>query len=151
MDYVSDPSLPVPQRIGDAERDQAVEFLREHLAQGRIDQTEFDERLDVALTARFADDLEPLFSDLPAPKPGRPEISPIRPVPPSQVAARSEPTVPARNGAMVALGTLAALAWPLAIMAMILLPAAGHAFWFIFLVPLLMSGAFGRYRGGHRR
>jgi hypothetical protein len=41
----------VPQRIGDAERDRAAEYLREHLAAGRLELEEFDDRLSSALTA----------------------------------------------------------------------------------------------------
>ena len=146
-------SQPVPQRIGDVERDEAVEHLREHLAQGRIDQTEFDQRLDVALTARYADDLIPLFADLPAPKPG--EAGSTVAVPAESTPITNTPTpatavVPDRT-AMV-LGTLAAMAWPIAIVAMITLNSVGiHSFWFLWLLPLFMTGAFGRYRGGHRR
>jgi hypothetical protein len=39
-----------PLRIGDAERSQAAELLSEHMAEGRLTQLEFDERLNVALT-----------------------------------------------------------------------------------------------------
>jgi hypothetical protein len=60
------PSLP---RIGDAERDRAVGFLQEHMAQGRLDHDEFDERLTRALGARTEADLQPLFADLPEPRP----------------------------------------------------------------------------------
>jgi hypothetical protein len=56
-------------RIGDQERDQAAECLREHMASGRLDAAEFDERLGAALSARYATDLEPLFGDLPLPHP----------------------------------------------------------------------------------
>lgn len=77
-------SEALPQRIGDADRDQAANCLREHLAQGRLSSEEFDERLSSALSAKTAADLEPLFADLPDPRPsslGRsPEMqSPIQP------------------------------------------------------------------------
>ena len=62
---------PVPQRIGDAERDRAVELLREHHAVGRLTAEEFDERLGTALSARTSLDLDPLFADLPGPRPGQ--------------------------------------------------------------------------------
>lgn len=57
---------PVPQRIGDADRDRAAERLREALAEGRLDTPEFEERLERALSAKTQADLEPLFIDLPA-------------------------------------------------------------------------------------
>jgi hypothetical protein len=54
-----------PVRIGDVERDRAVSALGDHFAAGRLTQEEFDERVDVAIRARFDRDLEPLFADLP--------------------------------------------------------------------------------------
>lgn len=60
----------VPTRIGDAERDQATSLLTDHLVAGRLTQPEFDERVSAALNARTADELKPLFTDLPRPKPG---------------------------------------------------------------------------------
>lgn len=54
-----------PVRIGDAERDQAVSLLSDHFVAGRLTQTEFEERSEQATRARYADDLAPLFDDLP--------------------------------------------------------------------------------------
>jgi hypothetical protein len=73
-------------RIGDAERDQAVSELSDHFVAGRLTQVEFEERSDLATRARYADDLRPLFADLPDPDarmPVRRSWSPgNRPVPP---------------------------------------------------------------------
>jgi hypothetical protein len=63
------PTPAGPVRIGDAERDHAIASLGEHFAAGRLTQEEFDERVEVALKARFEADLEPLFADLPRPEP----------------------------------------------------------------------------------
>lgn len=52
-------------RIGDAERDKAIERLRAHHAAGRLDIIEFDDRMELALNARTAGDLIALFKDLP--------------------------------------------------------------------------------------
>ena len=68
---VTEQGQPRPQRIGDAERDRAAELLREHMAQGRLTAEEFDERIEAALTAKVASDLDPLFTDLPGPRPGQ--------------------------------------------------------------------------------
>src|SRR5918992_6146162 len=64
----------VPVRIGDAERDRAVSDLGDHFAAGRLTREEFDDRVDQAMAARFASDLQPLFVDLPRaePVPSRP-------------------------------------------------------------------------------
>ncbi len=64
-----------PVRIGDAERDEALDTLGDHFAAGRLTREEFDERSETAMGARFDSDLEPIFRDLPArPRPdaGRP-------------------------------------------------------------------------------
>lgn len=61
------PARTGPLRIGDAERDQAVAVLSEHFVAGRLTQDEFEERSDQATRARYADDLAPLFADLPEP------------------------------------------------------------------------------------
>jgi hypothetical protein len=53
-------------RIGDAERDQAVSLLSDHFVAGRLTQAEFEERSEVVTRARYSDDLEPLFDDLPS-------------------------------------------------------------------------------------
>jgi hypothetical protein len=61
----SRPTHRVPIRIGDAERDRAIAALGDHFAAGRLTADEFDQRVDQALKARFNEDLEPLFADLP--------------------------------------------------------------------------------------
>lgn len=53
-------------RIGDTERDAAASALGDHFAAGRLTRDEFDERLELAWAAKSADDLDPLFVDLPS-------------------------------------------------------------------------------------
>lgn len=54
-------------RIGDAEREAAIEKLGEHLASGYIDVDEYTERSGTAAAARIGADLDKLFTDLPGP------------------------------------------------------------------------------------
>ena len=61
----SQPSQKTQIRIGDAERDRAVAALGDHFAAGRLTNEEFEQRMEQAIKARFNDDLEPLFVDLP--------------------------------------------------------------------------------------
>ena len=61
----SKPAQKTPVRIGDAERDRAINDLGDHFAAGRLSTEEFEERVDQAIRARFNDELEPLFVDLP--------------------------------------------------------------------------------------
>jgi hypothetical protein len=55
-------------RIGDAERNAAVERLRGHAAAGRLTLDELDERLGQALAARTRADLAVVEHDLPRPR-----------------------------------------------------------------------------------
>lgn len=59
-------------RASDAERDEAVQTLAAHYADGRLDQTEFDQRSDAALAAVTREQLRRLFTDLPAREPAQP-------------------------------------------------------------------------------
>jgi hypothetical protein len=56
-------------RISDAEREEAVSTLGEHLTTGRLELSEFEERCGQAAIARTRGELEELFTDLPAPHP----------------------------------------------------------------------------------
>jgi Domain of unknown function (DUF1707) len=60
----ADPPSSPALRASDADRDRVIEVLRAAVADGRLDQAEFDERLDAALTARTMDALAPLTADL---------------------------------------------------------------------------------------
>ena len=53
-------------RASDAERDHAVEALRGHAADGRLDLAELEERVATALEARTQGELAELTADLPA-------------------------------------------------------------------------------------
>ena len=53
------------ERIGDADREQAVELLREHHMAGRLTSAEFEERVDLAHGAITRGDLADIQRDLP--------------------------------------------------------------------------------------
>ncbi|MFI8945014.1 DUF1707 domain-containing protein [Streptomyces sp. NPDC053750] len=53
-------------RASDADRERVAEVLRDALAEGRLDMTEFEERLDATYSARTYGELEPITRDLPA-------------------------------------------------------------------------------------
>ena len=67
-------------RVSDAEREQAVVVLREHLLAGRLTLDEFSERVEAALRARVGGDLVRVQEDLPAVAPAvtRPRRRPAR-------------------------------------------------------------------------
>ncbi|MGO8862720.1 MAG: DUF1707 domain-containing protein [Acidimicrobiales bacterium] len=52
-------------RVSDSERNEVADKLSRHFADGRLDQGEFKERLDAAMSAKTQGDLAGLFDDLP--------------------------------------------------------------------------------------
>ncbi|WP_233427842.1 DUF1707 SHOCT-like domain-containing protein [Actinokineospora spheciospongiae] len=60
---------PSGMRVGNAEREDALRLLGEHMSAGRLDVDEYGERTARVTTAKTRGELVALFSDLPAPKP----------------------------------------------------------------------------------
>jgi hypothetical protein len=56
---------PTNLRVSDAERNEVADRLSRHFAEGRLDESEFKERLDAAMSAKTQGDLRGLFDDLP--------------------------------------------------------------------------------------
>src|SRR5215471_15148822 len=67
MSELSGPADRGRMRVGDADREQAANVLREAAAQGRLSMDELDERLELAYAAKTYADLEPVTGDLPKP------------------------------------------------------------------------------------
>lgn len=138
---------PVPQRIGDVERDRAADLLREHLALGRLTAEEFDDRLGRALSARTSADLDPLFSDLPGPRPGQ-TVTTTQPL--GTAPWQHDDTAPAparapRCPGLPASGGLIGMLWlvvPLAIT--FALPGGWGRFWWLIFLPLVVSMVLGK-------
>ncbi|MDA8437688.1 MAG: DUF1707 domain-containing protein [Propionibacterium sp.] len=124
----------VPLRIGDADRDRAVERLRAAMAEGRLTYDEFDERLGVALGAKYESDLEPLFADLP----------PVEePNPAASSTSRSLQLGPFESGDQLSVRHYVArrnrfygAVWP---MALFLMVASGFRLWWLVLVPIVLG------------
>ena len=147
-------SDPSNLRIGDAERNSAMDALGEHLSSGRIDLDEFGTRSAQVTQARTVADLRALFVDLPAPHPTLPGPVPTpRPVVQpdrrdrSDVARRDDDRTPGQrmaSAAIAASGIIAAILF-----------FALHLPWYIFLLPALIgvvtSAAYGGGRDGGRR
>jgi hypothetical protein len=132
-------------RISNAERDAAVETLGEHLATGRLELGEYEERCGVAVAARTRGDLEALFTDLPAPHPdlssATPPVNPIQRtgqlVKPSTKKNELQAT-PASNALEVVAGLTLIFGIPGAILLTIL---AGQ--WWVFIpvgIVLIVAG-----------
>jgi hypothetical protein len=77
-----DPSALAPQtRVSDQDRDAVVQRLQSAFVEGRLDDTEFDERTRAALAARTAADLTGLYADLPDAAGPPPALAPAGPGP----------------------------------------------------------------------
>jgi hypothetical protein len=78
------PTISASPRASHADRNVIAEQLRDAFADGRLDEDEFDVRIQAALSARTRADLEPLLADLlpaggPAPVPAAGPVVPVRP------------------------------------------------------------------------
>ena len=143
-----------PLRIGDDERNKAVELLSEHLTDGRLTQTEFNDRLSIVLQARTADEIEQLFEDLPGPNPGRPdELESIEEQERRRAAelieqAKAQRRVQARVDPkwLAALGVASAVAWT----ACVVIYFSLYPDWKIFIVPLALTIALVKVKGSAR-
>jgi hypothetical protein len=123
-------------RIGDSEREAAVNALGEHYAAGRLTKEEFDERADAAWAARTRSGLWPLFDDLPHP------VSPP-PVPPPA----PQPVVgPGRTRTGWGVG---ARILPLLVVVVILMALTHLPVFLLLLVWLFWARTHGAW--GHRR
>jgi uncharacterized protein DUF1707 len=153
LDGMSEPAGPTgpdpiarrATRIGDAERDKAAEYLREHLAAGRLDAQEFDERLTKALSAKVASDLDALFTDLPEPRPSTSlsateafRAPPWQPQPPATPRSELAPTAPPQPPSTFSrtFAIVTAAAWALAI---VLCFVTGWQNWWILFIPIFLS------------
>lgn len=68
-------------RVGNDEREAAINALGERLSTGHLDTAEYTERVDAADRARTTADLDVLFADLPGPHQGQPRPVPAMPPP----------------------------------------------------------------------
>jgi hypothetical protein len=131
-------------RVSDADREQVTARLRDHYAEGRLTESELDERVSAALGAKTFGDLRQLMLDLPGPSPVPPQRPAQAPRPqwggPQRVFYRRGP----RLLPLVLLIALVAFlfhggVWMLAgIFQLVLL------FWLFTLVAGLLLGAFRR-------
>lgn len=126
-------------RLSDAERQEALDTLGEHLGTGRLDIDEFSDRSARAGAARTRGDLAPLFADLPAPHPS------VLRAPSSKAAVQPAPRLSVSE-------RLASSAVPIAaVVAILLYLTVARGFWLVFLLPGIIALLVGSARGGRRR
>ena len=139
-----------PIRIGDEERNKAVALLSDHLAEGRLTQSEFNDRLGLVLSAKTAADIEPVFADLPGPNPGRPadlvglEQQERREANELLAETRAERRVAKADPRLIAAVAVAVgVGWTAAVIVYFTL----YADWKIFIVPIALSIALVKLKG----
>ncbi|TVT01633.1 DUF1707 domain-containing protein [Amycolatopsis bartoniae] len=114
-------------RLSDAERDEAIETLSEHVRTGRLDIDEYGTRSAKVTAARMRSELVPLFEDLPEPRPRVLRAAPVAP---------GRPQPPARRFGVGAVPIAA-------IVAVLLFFTVARGIWLVFLIPLAVALVFG--------
>lgn len=105
-------------RLSDAERDEAIEALSEHVRTGRLDLDEFGARSAKASAAKTRRDLVPLFADLPTPRPAVLD-SPIKTAPARRLSSGVVPVA--------------------ALIAVVLFFTVARGLWLVFLLPAVAA------------
>jgi Domain of unknown function (DUF1707) len=116
-------------RVGTAERSEVADVLSQHYAEGRLDNLEFNERTEHAMTAKTRADLTTLLTDLPGHAPS--------------AAAPTRPRRRPRPGSVAVLVILAVLAFWAA--------SLPHAFWLLGVVIVWVAWRRHGGRSGHSR
>jgi hypothetical protein len=122
-------------RVSDAERAEVADRLAVHYSDGRLDRAEFDERVARAMSAKTRADLNGLFDDLPDLE-GRGDACGTGPAAGGGLSASggvSGPTTPHRIGRRHRGSVRPILG---AVLAIIILSVAWHAFFHLFYIPL---------------
>jgi TM2 domain-containing membrane protein YozV len=91
-----DPTDKDELRIGTQEREDAIRILGDHMAEGRLEVDEYEERVAKVAEAKTNGEIRPLFKDLPAPYPAFvvPPVQALPPMPPPMVPPRAVPVYP---------------------------------------------------------
>lgn len=124
---------PWDLRLSNAEREEAMDVLGEHVSTGRLDIDEFGSRSAKIGTAARVSDLIPLFADLPAPKP-------------AVLLANQAPVEPGRPAATAPQRMLTASAIPIAIVLAIALLFETHSIILALVLPAALALFLGRRR-----
>jgi hypothetical protein len=148
MRTVEESAAPSP-RIGNAEREAAQHALDAHLQAGRLDAEEYGERSGKVSVARTAEDLTPLFADLPEPHPsaGAPAPAPSTAASPPAAPADAKPG----GSALERIGPGIAAALPLIALVLFFVVPIANSWIFFLLIPIggiLFAGSRGRRRDG---
>jgi len=131
-------------RVSDAERNEVADELSRNYGEGRLDETEFNHRLDQAMQAKTRSDLTGLLDDLPSPLATLPGGRSGPPPAPRQLTQPDRPQRGRRRFRPVEL-----------ILFVIIAVILGHIVTHIFFTPWLLIAVLAflwlRYRPHHHR
>jgi hypothetical protein len=124
-------------RVGDAEREEALRALGDHMSAGRLDINEYGDRTAQVAASKTRGELAALFNDLPEP---RPKFAPPAKLPPPQAPAMP-PTAAAQRWKRRPLGQrLYSALVPLSfILAAGLFIFVTKSLWIVFLIPVAIT------------
>ena len=106
----------VEVRIGDAERDAAINRLQKHFELGHLTQEEFEDRSTLAFKAKLGSELKTLFRDMPK----------LQEAPPKDVPKRNSSGLDSR-GIITAVSSIPYWVWLMIVWTIILLgQLTGH-------------------------
>ena len=138
---VNDPEI----RVGDAEREEALRALGDHMSAGRLDIDEYGDRTARVAASKTRGDLLELFKDLPAPKPAfaGPPVAPPPPAQPLPAVAAPAPQHWSRSRhALRAYIAFIPVVWVIAVMLFFVVKVP-----FVFLLPIFVMIAGARIWG----
>ena len=135
-------------RAGDSDRQSVVDQLKKALDEGRLDLSEYDERLQKTYAAKTYEDLDGLLDDLPGTVPVRhSQVQPAQPAPPPVGAPVARPSA----GDHVArwLGPYGGVFAVCVLIWLITSVSAHHLtyFWPVWMLFPIILGVFGQWRG----
>lgn len=111
-------------RLSDAERNEAIETLSEHVRTGRLDIDEYGTRSAKVTEARTRTELARLFEDLPEPHP----------------SVLKKPFPVPQNRALPPVRRFRAGVVPIAlVVAMVLFLTVARGLWLVFLIPVVVA------------
>ena len=137
-------------RAGDSDRQAVVDQLKKALEEGRLDLSEYDERLQKTYAAKTYQDLDGLLDDLPGTVPVQhSQVQPAATPPPPVGVPAAQPVSAHLNRLLGPYGGVFAvcvLIW------LITTVSAGHLtyFWPVWMLFPILLGVFGQWRGQER-
>ncbi len=125
-------------RLSDAERQDALDVLEEHVRTGRLDIDEYGERSARVTAAKRVSELVPLFDDLPSPRPSA-LLAGVRPAPGVPMTSGGD------DGALTRFLTASAVPIAVVVAIALFILTRGRVI-YVFALPLIVAFVMGTRR-----